>query len=108
MFYFKKYIHKQTVDVHIQFDFLNEHLYLSGVWLGADPRTDIMKRCVPKVWTTCSKYDNHSRFNSKHNRGNLYNRFNDVENLHLNNECDIHTSSKDHEECDYIHQFGFA
>ena len=48
MFYFKKYIHKQTVDVHIQFDFLNEHLYLSGVWLGADPRTDIMKRCVPK------------------------------------------------------------
>ena len=43
-----KNIHKQTVDVHIQFDFLNEHLYLSGVWLGADPRTDIMKRCVPK------------------------------------------------------------
>ena len=46
------------------------HLYLSNMWSGADPRINVPKRHVlEKDWTTCSKFDNHSRLSSQQNTG---------------------------------------
>ena len=43
-------------------------------------------------WTMCSKYNIHSRLDSQHNRGGVYD--NDI-------ECEIPTSSKNQEESGY-------
>jgi hypothetical protein len=54
----------------IQLLILNEHLYLSGVWLGVDLSTDTRGHHVCKRdWTTCSKFVNLSKLNSQHNWG---------------------------------------
>ena len=47
----------------------NEHLNLSGVWLGVDLRTETKKIHVSKRLGPCLKYVNHSRLNSQHNQG---------------------------------------
>ena len=46
------------------------HLYLSGMWLA--PKTDAKKTCVRKRLNYVLKYDHHSKFNSQHNWGDLY------------------------------------
>ena len=41
-------------------------IYMSGVWLGVDPRTDTKNHHVSKRdRTTCSKFINHSRLNTQ-------------------------------------------
>ena len=48
-------------------------LYSSGMWLDLAPKTDTKKDiCLKKDWTMRSKYDNHSKLNSQHNWGNLF------------------------------------
>ena len=44
---------------------LIENPYLSGVWLGADLRTDMKNAPVSKKLTTCLKLVRYSRFNKK-------------------------------------------
>ena len=46
------------------------HLYLSGMWIGAAPipYTKKATRVFTTDWIACSKVDNHSRFDSQHNR----------------------------------------
>ena len=39
------------------------------MWSGEDLRMDAKQLVFPKDWTTCSKYVDHSRFNSQHNLG---------------------------------------
>ena len=43
------------------------HLYLSGMWFGVASRTYTKNMCAQKNWITCSKCDNHFKFNSQHN-----------------------------------------
>ena len=44
------------------------HLYLSGVWLGVDLRMDTTK----EIGVSAQNMLNHSRLNSQHNWGGLY------------------------------------
>jgi hypothetical protein len=56
--------------------YLNRTPIVSGMWLGVAPRTDTKCVCLGIVfkreWPTCSKYDNHSKFNSQHNWEDLH------------------------------------
>jgi hypothetical protein len=52
--------------------YLIRHLYLSGIWLNVAPRTDTIRHLFKRDWSTCSKYDIHSRFNNQHNGEDLY------------------------------------
>ena len=51
---------------------LIKHLYSSDMWLGMAPITDTKKTWVLKRLDYMLKIYNHSRFNSQHNWGNLY------------------------------------
>ena len=51
----------------IWFPLLVGHLYVSGLWLDVAPKW-IQKR----HWTTCSIYDNHSRYKNHHNWQDLH------------------------------------
>ena len=45
-------------------------------WSGVAPRTNTNKTNTNnRYWTMCLKYHNHSKLNSQHNRGNLYDHF---------------------------------
>ena len=48
-------------------------------------------------WTMCSEYANHSRLNSQHNWGGPVRPFDGHDNLHFDNEYDIHICSKTYE-----------
>ena len=66
--------------------FLVRHLYLSGVWLGVDVRKNDQKDVFKWDWTTSSKYFNHFRLNSQHNWEGPIWPFNELKNLHFDNE----------------------
>ena len=56
---------------------------MSGVWSSVDVRNVTKKtRVLKKDWTTSSKYLNHSRFNSQHDWGDLYDHFLSTMNKH--------------------------
>jgi hypothetical protein len=44
-----------------------KHLHFGGIWLCVTPRSDTKKDMFKRDWIACSKYDNHSRFNSHDN-----------------------------------------
>ena len=52
-------------------------------------------------WITCSKCDNHSRFNGQLNSRAFIWPFNEHKKHHFNNESDNHMNSKNYEESDY-------
>ena len=54
-------------------------------------------------WTTCSKFVNHSRLNSQHNWGDLYDHLMSKRIFTLIIIEDIHMSSKNYEENGYSH-----
>ena len=57
--------------------------------------------CLKRDWSTCSKYDNHSRLDSQHNwRGPTW-QWNEHEDFHYNSEQDIQLISDDYEESGY-------
>ena len=56
------------MDLNRTLDFIG-HLELGGIWLGVDLRTDSTKTCFKRDWATCSKYVNHSRFESHYKLG---------------------------------------
>lgn len=48
------------------------HLYVSGMWLGMAPRTNMSKKkhvLIKRDWIACSEYDIHPRLNSQRNWG---------------------------------------
>jgi hypothetical protein len=48
--------------------YCNQTAIMSGVWLGADLRTDTKRHLwFKRHWTTCSKLVDHPRLNSQHN-----------------------------------------
>ena len=62
-----------------------------------------------KDWLHAQIYENDYRFNDQYIGGGekgVILPFNEHENLHFDNEKDIHTNSKNHEESDY--GMGFA
>ena len=52
-----------------KFLILNKHLYLSGIWLGANLGMDFIIRVLERDWTTCSNFVNHSEHHGQHNSG---------------------------------------
>ena len=46
---------------------LIKHLSLSDMWLARLQEQILERHVFKKDWTTCSKYDNHSRLNNQHN-----------------------------------------
>ena len=64
---------------------INLDAYNGRIWLGVDIRTNTKKHMYLKK-TTCLEYDNYSSLNRQHEH----------EIVHINNEEDIHTSSKNY------------
>jgi hypothetical protein len=50
-------------------DFLvsDGHLYLNGVWVGVNLKTNTTKTCIERCWITCRKYANYFNGNNQHN-----------------------------------------
>ena len=70
-----------------------KHLYLSGMRLGVALRRNAKKTRVQKRLDYMLKYDNCSKPDSQHNWGEPICPLNKHENLHFDNEQDIHMSS---------------
>lgn len=52
---------------------LSRHQYSSGTWLGVNLKWTPKSHMVQIDQTACSKYANHSKFDSQHDRGGLSN-----------------------------------
>jgi hypothetical protein len=52
-------------------------------------------------WTVCSKYDNHYRLHSLHNKGNHVRLFHQHEKFHFDNEWQMFMRSRNYAESDY-------
>ena len=70
-------------------------LYLSDAWwLSVDLRTDTKMECVTQTLDYVIKILNQVKLNSHILEGELLWSFKKKENMHFDNEKDIHTSSK--------------
>ena len=58
---------------------------------------------IDSDWIVCSKYANHSRFNSQHNLGDLCDHLNQHESLQFDNGRDMYRSSEIYEANGYMH-----
>jgi len=68
--------------------YCNQTATMSGVWLGADLRTDTKRHLwFKRDWTTCSKLVDHPRLNSQHKWGGTsILPFHELKNYHFDNE----------------------
>ena len=61
-----------------------------------------------KDWIACLRYDNHSKPNSQHNEGGIYDHLMSTRKFAFDNKQEIHMSSNKFEESGYSLPFGLA
>ena len=85
------------------------HMYTIGVWFGVDPRIGTKKTCVKKIELRAQNMQTiHSRLDSQHDWGDLYDHLTTTRNLHCDDEWDILMSSKNHKKTGFGHDLRFS